>query len=105
MRKILICQKRFLDEDKKEYSLNYALLIRSGEFGKVYGVEIELYDDETFVEKDLLQGLSEKREEVEKFIRILWTGTALPVELSALGDDFIGAKEWLGDQGTTLVAS
>lgn len=76
-----------------EYILKYSLLIRSGASGKVYGVEIERLDAAGICEIDTLQGVSEKRKEVEHFLSRLWKGGALPVELAALYDDFISEKE------------
>ena len=51
-------------------------------------------DAHGILEKDMLYGISEKREDAEYFIGRLWKGGALPVELTALYDDFISEKEW-----------
>lgn len=93
MGKTLICEKKLRDELHREYILKYSLLIRSGESGKIYGVEIERMDAQGIPERDALQGVSEKRKEVERFIGRLWKGNAFPVELAALYDDFVGERE------------
>lgn len=93
MEKTLLYKKKLQDEMHGEYILKYSLLIRSGASGKVYGVEIECLDAAGICETDTLQGVSEKRKEVERFLGRLWKGGALPVELAALYDDFISEKE------------
>lgn len=93
MAKTLICEKKLRDELHREYILKYSLLIRSGESGKFYGVEIERMDARGVRERDALQGVSEKRKEAERFISRLWRGNAFPTELAALYDDFVGERE------------
>ncbi|MGN0135838.1 DUF6514 family protein [Anaerotignum sp.] len=103
MKKILIGEKKIRDGLCKEYILKYSLLIRSGESGKIYGVEIERMDACGICEKDTL-GVSEQKKEVERFISKLWKGNALPIELAALYDDFVGEKEWKEDDEGILPA-
>lgn len=104
MRKTLICEKTLQDELRREYILKYFLLICSGESGEIYGVEVESMDDYGGREWDTLEGVSEKRKEVEQFISRLWSGDALPVELAALYDDFISEKEGEDACGALLPA-
>lgn len=104
MKKTLICEKKFRDELCDEYMMRYSLLIRSGESGKIYGVEIERVDAHGIRESEALQGVSEKRKEVERFIGRLWKGNAFPVELAALYDDFVSEKEWAEECRTVLPA-
>ena len=105
MEKMVLCTKRFADEENAEYILHYALLTSSVEQDKFYGIEVEMTDGQNVVDKDVVAGLSEHKKEVEKFIRKLWAATALPVELAALCDDFISEREWLGKYKAALAAS
>lgn len=80
------------DEQKKKYHLRYFLRIDSAECGTVYGAEIEK-EEQGVTEREVQRGLSEQREEIEQFLFRLWEGTAFPVELAVLCDDFIAERE------------
>ncbi len=94
MEKITICRKSFRDEQNKAYDLDYSMLIRLEEGGRVYGVEIKKRSADGTLETDQFFGISMRYEDAETFIRRLCSATALPVELAALCDDFISETEW-----------
>lgn len=104
MKRILIYEKMLSEELWGTCSIKYFLLIHSGEFGSIYGVEIEKTDDGGSSERDIVLAISEKRKEAEGFLSRLWQGDALPVELAALYDDFISEREWAEDHRTVLTA-
>ena len=99
MRKTLIYKKRLQDEMGREYILCYSLVIRAAEHGRVYGVEVEKTDEYGQQERELLYGVSERKEEAQYFLERLWRGSAVPTELDALYDDYIGEKEWPAVRG------
>ena len=39
------------------------------------------------------------KKETQYFLERLWCGAAMPAELNALYDDYIGEKEWQDDRG------
>lgn len=94
MRKTLLYKKRLQDELGREYILCYSLVIRAAEHGRVYGVEVEKTDEYGRQERELIIGVSEQREDALYFLERLWRGAAMPTELDALYDDFIGEREW-----------
>lgn len=47
----------------------------------------------------LIAGISEEKKETQYFLERLWCGAAMPAELNALYDDYIGEKEWQDDRG------
>ena len=47
----------------------------------------------------LIAGISEEKKETQYFLERLWCGVAMPAELNALYDDYIGEKEWQDDRG------
>lgn len=102
---MLLFRKTFLDETEKAYSLEYFLLVGFDGAEPVYGAEIRLADEKGLVEADSFIGLSRKRETAEAFLRKLWEGSALPVELAALCDDFISERERLGEYAFAVAAS
>lgn len=104
MKRILICEKMLSEELWGMCSIKYFLLIHSGEFGRIYGVEIEKKDACGNSERNAVLAISEKRKEAEGFLSRLWRGNALPVELAALYDDFISEREWAEDHRTVLTA-
>ena len=73
--------------------MEYFLKIRSAEMGKTYGVMIRKTDEDSVVEEDCVDGLCENREEAEFFLFRLAEGHTLPMELTALCDDFIFERE------------
>lgn len=97
--------KNFTNEETAVYQLEYTLLIHSGEQGRIYGIEIEKIDTCGNVEKEQVLGLCESREDAEQFLARLAEGLALPVELTALCDDFVFERESKEDQMTAQVAS
>lgn len=99
MRKTLIYKKRLQDEMGKEYILGYSLVICAAEHGRVYGVEVEKTDEYGRQERELITGVSEEKEEAQYFLERLWRGAAMPAELDALYDDYIGEKEWQDVRG------
>nr|WP_294681071.1 DUF6514 family protein [uncultured Anaerotignum sp.] len=99
MRKAMLYKKKLQDEQGREYVLCYSLVIHATENGRVYGAEIEKTAESGQQERSLLCGVSESREETQRFIKNLWVGSALPSELDAIYDDFIGAKEWQESRG------
>ena len=46
-----------------------------------------------------IAGISEEKKETQYFLERLWCGAAMPAELNALYDDYIGEKEWQDDRG------
>lgn len=99
MRKTLIYKKRVQDEMGREYILCYSLVIRAAEHGRVYGVEVEKTDEYGRQERELIYGVSEQKEDAQYFLERLWRGSAMPTELDALYDDYIGEKEWQDVRG------
>lgn len=89
----MMYQKTAFDAEQKKYNLQYSLLVYLDGAEKYYGVEIQMTDAEGRTETDFVHGLSTKKEEAEDFLHRLWAGTALPVELAALCDDFISERE------------
>ena len=86
MRKTLIYKKRVQDETGREYILWYSLEIeKTNEYGRQ--------------ERALIAGISEEKKETQYFLERLWCGAAMPAELNALYDDYIGEKEWQDDRG------
>lgn len=88
--------KKMIGEEKKEYCLDYSLLMHSTEYGNVYGIEIRKTANKTVVESDRVEGVSERMEEAEYLLRKLAEGLATPVELAALCDDYISEREYVG---------
>ena len=76
------------------HQLEYFLLIRSAEQGRIYGIAIRKTDAAGNMEKELVEGLYESRNEAERFLFRLAEGLALPVELVALCDDYISEREF-----------
>lgn len=99
MRKTLIYKKRVQDETGREYILWYSLVIRVAEHGRIYGVETEKTNEYGRQERALIAGISEEKKETQYFLERLWCGAAMPAELNALYDDYIGEKEWQDDRG------
>ena len=99
MRKTLLYKKRIRNEEGREYLLCYSLVVHAAEGRRIYGVEVEKTDRLGWQERELLYGISERKEEAQAFIGKLWKGSALPTEIAALYDDFIGEKEWQGERG------
>ena len=92
MEKVKLYTKSFENEEQMTFHLNYFLLIRSAEQGQVFGVAVQ--KEELFgMEEDAVKGLFEDREEAEEFLSRLAEGLALPIELTALCDDYISEKE------------
>ena len=92
MERVKLFSGSFENEEKMTFHLGYFLLIRSAEQGQVFGVAVQ--KDELFgMEEDAVEGLFEDREEAEEFLSRLAEGLALPVELTALCDDYISEKE------------
>lgn len=104
MKRILFFEKVLSEGMQDACSIKYFLLIRSGESGRSYGVEIEKTDARGNRERDGVFGVSEERKEAEAFLGRLWQGSALPVELAALYDDFVSEREWAEDHQTILTA-
>lgn len=90
-----IYEQRVRDEEDREYLLRYSLLMQPTAHGQVYGVAVEKTDAAGMKEAERLLGVSEYEEEARCFLNRLWRGAALPTELPALYDDFIGEREWL----------
>ncbi len=90
----LVYEQRIRDEEDREYLLCYSLLMQPTTPGRVYGVAVEKTDAAGTKEADRLLGVSEYEEEARCFLDRLWRGAALPTELPALYDDFIGEREW-----------
>ena len=93
MDKVKLYSKSFENEENMKFHLNYFLLIRSAEQGQIFGIAIHKTDDCGVTEEDAVEGLFENREEAEAFLFRLEEGLALPVELTALCDDYISEKE------------
>lgn len=74
-------------------------MIRVAEHGRIYGVEIEKTNEYGRQERALIAGISEEKKETQYFLERLWCGAAMPAELNALYDDYIGEKEWQDDRG------
>ena len=94
MEKMRLYIKSFADERNAVYQLEYFLLIHSAEQGKVYGIETTKTDAAGNMEKELVEGLCESRDEAERFLFRLAEGLALPVALVALCDDYISEREF-----------
>ena len=93
MNKVKLYSKSFENEEQMVYYLSYFLLIRSAEQGQVFGVAVQKSDDSGMAEDDAVEGMFENREEAEAFLFRLAEGLALPLELTALCDDYISEKE------------
>ena len=93
MEKMKLFEKSFTNEKNAVYQLEYFLKIRSAEMGKTYGVMIRNTGADSVAEEDSVDGLCESREETEAFLFRLAEGLALPMELTALCDDFIFERE------------
>ena len=93
MEKVKLYTKSFENEEQMTFHLNYFLLIRSAEQGQVFGVAVQKEELYGLAEEDAVEGLFEDREEAEAFLFRLEEGLALPVELTALCDDYISEKE------------
>ena len=93
MDKVKLYSKSFENEEQMKFHLNYFLLIRSAEQGQVFGIAVQKSDDSGVVEDDAVEALFESREEAEEFLFRLAEGLALPIELTALCDDYISEKE------------
>lgn len=93
MDKVKLYSKSFENEENMKFHLNYFLLIRSAEQGQVFGVAVQKSDDSGMAEDDAVEGMFENREEAEAFLFRLAEGLALPLELTALYDDYISGKE------------
>ena len=91
--KTMLYQTTCQDERKREYDLKYFLVTEQTEQGKVYGVEIEKGGQDVR-EHQTVCGVSEQKEEVEQFLYRLFAGTAVPIELPALCDDFMSEREY-----------
>ena len=89
MEKIKLFEKHFTNENNEVFLIEYFLMIRSAEMGKTYGVMVRKTDADSVAEEDSVDGLCESREEAERFLGRLAEGLALPMELTALCDDFI----------------
>ena len=94
MEQIRLFEKSFVSEEEKAYNLEYFLLIHSAEQGEVYGVSVVETDDAGDKEAEQVTGLCESREEAEQFLYRLAENLALPVEMTALCDDYITEKEY-----------
>lgn len=105
MKRHLIGEKRILDEAKQAYELRYFLSVHSGEWGQVYGVQIEMRDAQGVLTQDRIGGLSEEREEAEAFARRICAAAATPAELAALADDFVSEREGAEERCPALSAS
>lgn len=95
MEKITICRGSFLDEQNRQYDLEYSMLIRSVGGKEFYGVEIVKRDKKGKVEAEQACCIFSQYAEAEAFLHRLCAATALPVELCALCDDFISEMQWL----------
>ncbi|WP_458407497.1 DUF6514 family protein [Anaerotignum sp.] len=103
--KIELYTKQVITEESSVYYLKYILLIHSGEQGRSYGIAIEQTDAAGNLEREQMIGLCENREDTEQFLFRLAEGTAFPVELTALCDDFIFEREWKREQMSEQTAS
>ena len=93
MEKIKLYTKSVVDENNVSYRLEYFLEIRSAEPGNIYGLEVVKKDEVDNVEKELVSGFSDSREEAEMFLCRLAEGNVFPVELISLCDDYQTEKE------------
>lgn len=105
MEKKLFCTKQLPDENGREIRLAYWLLIYSAKRERTYGVAVEKSDATGVCEWDAFCGLSQERESVERFLRKLCRGTALPTELAALCDDFVSEQEAAEQRDSALAVS
>lgn len=90
--KIMLYTKDCEDAQKNVYCLKYFLLADTMNCDTVYGIEIEK-NWQGGTERESVRGLCTEKKEVEKFLWKLWDGTAFPVELEVLCDDFITERE------------
>ena len=104
MEKMKLFEKSFTNEKNAVYQLEYFLKIRSAEMGKTYGVMIRKIGADSVVEEDCVDGLCESREEAEHFLFRLAEGLALPMELTALCDDYISEREFEKKSETGMTA-
>ena len=95
MNKVKLYSKSYENEEQMLFHLSYFLLIRSAEQGQVFGIAVQKSDDSGVIEEDAVEGLFEGKEEAEAeaFLFRLAEGLALPMELTALCDDYISEKE------------
>ncbi|MBQ7104068.1 MAG: hypothetical protein IJN89_08425 [Anaerotignum sp.] len=93
MNKTNMYTKSFTDEEMSVCRLDYSLLIRSAEMGQIFGVSVQKTDAFSVVEEETVDGLFETRDEAERFLSVLAEGLALPIELTALCDDYISKRE------------
>lgn len=93
------CYKAFFEtEENTVYHLEYSLLIQSVEQRKYYGVAVRMTNETGASEEDAVMGLCENREKAEQFLLRLKENLALPIELTALCDDFISEWEMIENQ-------
>lgn len=88
MEKMILFTKELLYEGEA-FTLEYALLCSPTQKGSVYGVSIKKLMKGNQAEEDRVEGLTQKKERAEAFLKKLSDGFAFPVELVSLCDDFL----------------
>ena len=88
MEKTIFFTKELVYEGET-FTLEYALLCSPSQSGSVYGVSVKKQTEENQMEEDWVEGLTQKKETAEVFLKKLSDGFAFPVELVALCDDFL----------------
>lgn len=94
MEQTMMQQKLVADESNRLWDMRYWLLASSmEEGGKIFGVAIDRCVEEQVVEREEVFGISRRKDEVLLFLDRLSGGDAMPVELTALADDYIFEME------------
>ena len=94
MEKMKFYTKNSVTDENVSFQLDYSLVIRSAEQGNIYGVAVKKTDSLGIQEEEIVEGLCENKDEAVQFLFGLAEGLALPIELTALCDDFISEREY-----------
>lgn len=95
MKQNLVWEKQILDEKNDLFLLRYMILVnRSFSGSPLYGVAIEKVQQNAFIEREEIEGISEKEQEAVAFLQQLYEGNTFPSALTELADDYISAKDW-----------
>ncbi len=95
MKQNLVWEKQILDEQHDLFLLRYMILMQmSFSDTPLYGIAIEKLQNHTIMEREQIEGISEKRQEAVDFLQQLYEGNTFPSALAELADDYISAKDW-----------
>lgn len=95
MKQNLVWEKQILDEKHDLFLLRYMILTQmSFSNTPLYGIAIEKVQDHKMIEREAVEGISEKQQEAVAFLQQLYEGNTFPSALAELVDDYISAKDW-----------